>query len=76
MNSSQEAAFRAGSGVSADLLLFSIAGSIAVLATIWVAWVALGAYRAWRVGHIEIYDLMWQVVRAAIVLLILGYYVR
>ncbi|MCY4142701.1 MAG: TIGR03758 family integrating conjugative element protein [Gammaproteobacteria bacterium] len=76
MSSAQEAAFRAGSGMPADMLLFAIAGTIAVLATIWVSWVAIGAFRAWRVGDIEMYDLLWQVVRAAIVLLILGYYVR
>ncbi len=76
MTSAQEAAFRAGSGLGADVLLFAIAGTIAVLATIWVSWVAIGAFRAWRVGDIEMYDLLWQVVRAAIVLLILGYYVR
>lgn len=76
MTSLQEAAFRAGSGLSADALLFAIAGSVAVLATLWVSWVALGSFRAWRAGDIEIYDLLWQVVRAAIVLMILGYYIR
>lgn len=75
MTSLQEAAFQAGSGISADALLFAIAGSVAVLATLWVAWVALGSFRAWRTGDIEIYDLLWQVVRAAIVLMILGYYI-
>lgn len=76
MTSLQEAAFGAGSGLSADALLFAIAGSVAVLATLWVTWVALGSFRAWRAGDIEIYDLLWQVVRAAIVLMILGYYIR
>lgn len=76
MTNLQEAAFRAGSGLPADALLFAIAGTVAVLATLWVAWVALGSYRAWRTGDIELYDLLWQVVRAAIVLMILGYYIR
>ncbi len=76
MNSIQEAAFRAGSGIAANELLFAIAGATAVLALLWVTWVAIGAFRAWRLGQIEIYDFLWQVVRAAIVLLILGFYVR
>ncbi|MCY3885545.1 MAG: TIGR03758 family integrating conjugative element protein [Gammaproteobacteria bacterium] len=76
MTSVQEAAFRAGSGLSADTLLFAIAGTIAVLATLWVAWISLGSFRSWRAGDIDIYDLLWQVVRAAIVLMILGYYIR
>lgn len=76
MTTLQEAAFRAGSGLSADALLFAIAGSVAVLATLWVARVALGSFRAWRAGDIEVYDLLWQVVRAAIVTMILGYYIR
>lgn len=76
MTSLQETAFQAGSGLSVDALLFAIAASIAVIATLWVAWVAFGSFRSWRTGDIEIYDLLWQIVRAAIVLMILGYYIR
>ena len=76
MTEAQQAAFKAGSGLDASSLLFAIAGSVSVFAILWVAWVTIGAFRAWRLGEIEIYDLMWQAMRAAIVLLILGYYIR
>ena len=57
-------------------LLAAIAGSILTLAFVWVAWVALGSFRAWQDGQIGLFELVWTVVRANIVLLVLGFYVR
>ena len=76
MTAGQEAAFRAASGAHADMVLAGIAGAIAVLALIWTTWIALGSLRDWRAGEIELIDLMWNSIRACIVLLLIGFYVR
>lgn len=76
MTAAQAAAFQAGSGVTAGALLAAIAGVILTLAFVWVAWVTLGSFRAWQDGRVGLADLVWTVVRASIVLLVLGFYVR
>jgi len=76
MTGAQSTAFQAGSGVSAGTLLGAIAGVVLVLAFVWVIWVTLGTFRAWQGGQIGLFDLMWSALRASIVLLVLGFYLR
>ena len=76
MNSTQEAAFRAGAGVDASTLELTLASFLIVGIMIWVSWVALGALKAWRLGDLEIYDFLWQIMRCCIVLAVVGYYVQ
>jgi integrating conjugative element protein (TIGR03758 family) len=76
MTGAQSTAFQAGSGVTAGTLLFAVAGVVLVLAFVWVIWVILGAFRAWQGGQVGLFDLMWSALRASIVLLVLGSYLR
>ena len=76
MTADQSAAFRAGSGVTSDTLLIAIASVVLVLAFIWVIWVTLGSFRAWQDGQIGLFELVWAALRASIVLLVLGFYLR
>jgi len=76
MTSAQRAAFQAGSGVAPETLLTTIAGVVLVLAFVWVMWVTLGTFRAWQDGQVEGFDLVWSALRASIVLLVLGFYLR
>ncbi len=76
MTSQQEAAFQAGSGFSSSVVLTTIASTVLTLTFIWVAWLALGSFRAWYEGHLETFDLLWHIIRACIVLAVLGFYVR
>ena len=76
MTPAQSAAFQAGSGVTANSLLIGIASVVVVLAFVWVIWVTLGTFRAWQAGDIALVDLMWSTLRASIVLLVLGFYLR
>jgi integrating conjugative element protein (TIGR03758 family) len=76
MTSAQEAAFQAGSGVTASTLLVSIAAIVIMLAFIWVIWVTLGTFRAWQDGQVGIFDVAWSAIRASIVLMVLGFYLR
>ncbi len=76
MTAAQNAAFQAGSGVSPETLLTAIASVILVLVFIWVIWVSLGTFRAWQNGQIALFDVAWSTLRASIVLMVLGFYLR
>lgn len=76
MTAAQEAMFQAGSGVTANTLLTAIAGIILTLAFVWVIWVTLGVFRAWQEGQATVFDLTWSALRASIVLMVLGFYLR
>ena len=76
MTAAQNAAFQAGSGVSPETLVTAIASVILVLVFIWVIWVSLGTFRAWQNGQIVLFDVVWSTLRASIVLMVLGFYLR
>lgn len=76
MTAAQNAAFQAGSGVSPETLLTAIASVILVLVFVWVIWVSLGTFRAWQNGQIVLFDVVWSTLRASIVLMVLGFYLR
>lgn len=76
MTAAQQTAFEAGSGIIAGTMLTAIASMVLVLAFVWVIWVALGTFRAWQEGQATIFDLMWSTLRASIVLMVLGFYLR
>jgi len=76
MTAAQNAAFQAGSGVTPGTLLSAIASVVLVLAFVWVMWVTVGSFRAWQSGQVSLLDLIWAALRASIVLLVLGFYLR
>lgn len=58
MTPAQDAAFQAGSGVTASTLLTAIASVVIVLAFVWVIWVTLGTFRAWQDGQVSLFDVV------------------
>ena len=76
MTAAQSAAFQAGSGVTPAMLLTGIAGVVLTLAFVWVIWVTFGTLRAWQEGQVTLFDLIWAALRASIVLMVLGFYLR
>jgi len=76
MTGAQNAAFQAGAGVTPSVLLTAIASVVLVLAFVWVIWVSLGTFRAWQNGQVALFDVAWSALRASIVLLVLGFYLR
>jgi len=76
MTPAQNAAFQAGSGVTPATLLTTIASVVLVLVFVWVMWVTVGTFRAWQDGQVVLFDLVWAALRASIVLLVLGFYLR
>ena len=77
MTSEQAAAFRDGAGnLPAETLSLAIAMIAMTLLTLWTAWVAFGQYRAWLKQQVSAFDLLWLVLRASMVLLLLGFFIR
>lgn len=76
MTGAQQAAFQAAAGVTSSTMLTAIASMVLVLAFIWVIWVTLGTFRAWQEGQATVFDLTWSTLRASIVLMVLGFYLR
>jgi integrating conjugative element protein (TIGR03758 family) len=76
MTAAQNTAFQAGSGVTPTTLLTGIASVVLVLTFIWVIWVSVGTFRAWQNGQVVLFDVAWNTLRASIVLLVLGFYLR
>ena len=76
MSPAQNATFQAGSGITPDTLLTAIASMILVLTFVWVIWVVVGTFRAWQEGQATVFDLTWSTLRASIVLMVLGFYLR
>ena len=73
MTAAQNTAFQAGSGFTPATLLTGIASVVLVLAVIWVT---LGTFRAWQNGQVVLFDVVWSTLRASIVLMVLGFYLR
>jgi integrating conjugative element protein (TIGR03758 family) len=57
-------------------LLTAIASVVLVLVFVWVVWVTIGSFRAWQDGQVALFDLVWSSIRASIVLLVFGFYLR
>ena len=76
MTGAQQAAFQAGSGITPATMLTSIASMVLVLAFVWVIWVTFGTFRAWQGGQATVFDLTSSTLRASIVLMVLGFYLR
>ena len=76
MTGAQNAAFQAGAGITPATLLTGIASVVLVLAFVWVMWVSVGTFRAWQNGQVALFDVVWSTLRASIVLLVLGFYLR
>ena len=76
MSPAQNAVFQSGSGVAPGTLLLGIATSVLVLAFVWVIWITLSTFRAWQDGQATVFDLTWSALRASIVLMVLGFYLR
>ena len=76
MSPSQNVVFQSGSGVAPGTLLTAIASSVLVLAFVWVIWITLGTFRAWQDGQATLLEVSWSAIRASIVLMVLGFYLR
>jgi integrating conjugative element protein (TIGR03758 family) len=68
--------FEAGAGVSAGSVKLFIALLTAVSLLLWAVWVIQGLGRLWVQRGLSLNDMVWGVVRALIVIMLLGFYIR
>ena len=76
MNPAQQSAFESAAGVLAQDLILAIASVLAVLMLLWLVWVAFAHLKLWHERRITGFDLFWNLIRAAILTLLLGYLIR
>lgn len=76
MTAAQHAAFVAGAGITPSTLLVAIAGITLTLTLIWALWLTFGMFGAWQTGRASLFDLIWGVLRACMLLLVLGFTLR
>jgi integrating conjugative element protein (TIGR03758 family) len=76
VNAAQQSAFTQASAVAPGTLLLTIAALAAVLYLTWLAWIAFGQFHAWRDHRATLFDLTWITLRAAFIVLLLGYFLR
>ncbi len=76
MNATQQAVFQSAAGISPNAVLIGIASMVMVLIFVWALWVTFGTFRAWQEGSASLFDLAWGALRASIVVMVLGFYLR
>ena len=77
MTPAQEAAFAAAAGgQSSSALLLAVASILAVFALTWLAWLALRLFDRWTRRGADTGYLLWHLVRAVVVISVLGWFVR
>ena len=76
MTSSQVSAFTNSTGGFAPAIVLTvIAGILAVIYLLWLAWIAYSQLRSWQNGQGDFYDFLFITVRAAVVALIIGFFI-
>lgn len=76
MTTQQSLAFEAASGITPEAMLLAVASAVLILTIVWVIWTTFGNFQAWWEGNMNLFDVLWLTIRASIVLLVLGYYLR
>lgn len=77
MNAAQEAAFSAASGGAASSnMLFVIAAIVIVFLLVWFSWSSLKVLDRWRSGRSEFGHFGWHLVRAAMLVMVLAWWIN
>jgi|GEM_PF-317867 len=72
----QESAFTASTQVSSANLVLAIASIVALFFLLWGVWVSLSQLKLWHEGQGTLFDLNWNILRALIIMLLLGFLIR
>ena len=78
MTNQQTAAFTQATGniATPDQLLLAIAMIFAVIYLLWLVWMTKSQFKAWQTGQGDFYDMTNNVLRAIVIVLLLGYFIR
>ncbi len=67
--------FQAGAGIAADTLALFIASLVAVSFLLFVSWVGVTQFQAWRGGRQEAFPAFWTLLMATMITMLVGFYV-
>ncbi|MBE0435973.1 MAG: TIGR03758 family integrating conjugative element protein [Methylomicrobium sp.] len=78
MTNQQAAAFTQATGniSNPEQLLLGIAVIFAVIYLLWLVWITKSQYQAWQTRKGDFYDMTYSVLRAIVVVLLVGYFIR
>ena len=76
MTPAQTTAFAAASGQAPNAILLTVAGIVITFAMVWLAYLSFQMFHAWRAGSAEMADIPWYVIRGAVVISVLIYFVN
>lgn len=76
MSGDASSQFEQWAGASGADLGLAIAAIVAVTYLVWLMWVVMGQFRAWSDRETPMFDLLWVSVRAAVVVMLVGYFIR
>lgn len=71
-----DAPFIAASGYSGLDLALAIAMLVSALVLIWVAWLSVGAFLAWKRGQETAIGMASVILRGCLIIVVVGYFVR
>lgn len=71
----QEIVFNtAMSGVSMTSLAYMFASVLMLVVLLWAAWIIFGHGKAWANARMDLYQLLWSAMRAALLVIVMGYW--
>ena len=76
MNAPQLAAFQQSTGTTPAKLTLVIASVMAVVFLLWGCWMAYSQIKTWQNGQGTFYDMTFNLVRSAMIMLLLGFLIR
>jgi len=76
MTAAQNAAFQAASGIAPNAMALYFASFVSLAVLLWYVWITRSLYTHWTSRGISFHEFIFRVVRGAIVLLLLTYFIR
>ena len=71
-----DAAFEEGSGQTGASLRLALAGIIITLSLLWTSWLFVGVYTGWRDGSLDWGAAIFTMLRALLVVAVIGAFIR
>ncbi len=76
MSAQQRSVFDTTSTVTPDTLTITITSVLMTAALLWLAWMAYSQVRLWGAGQSNFYDLIVNLARSSVVVLLLGFFIN
>ncbi len=71
-----EGQFQAGAGIAPGVLAMYAASLVAVSILLFLAWVGITQFQAWRSGRQDAFPAFWTLTMATVLAMLIGFFVR